>query len=121
MESFLIYDTKNYELNDFNITIQLLNNKKIVFERKIFPDRIIIWKVTDLNVIVDMYSLSQTISNDIKVINNFINTNKVDDVIVSVYPSQEQEDIYISIYPSDLNFIAEKVVKFQNHMLLWDK
>ena len=108
MESFLIYDTKNYELNDFNITIQLLNNKKIVFERKIFPDRIIIWKVTDLNVIVDMYSLSQTISNDIKVINNFINTNKVDDVIVSVYPSQEQEDIYISIYPSDLNFIAEK-------------
>ena len=114
IDSFLVYNTDDYELSDFcvNVKITGIKSKETLLERIITPSKIMIWKIDNVYGLVDMYSKDPTLSNDIKQINNKIieiakGKKEPIDISILFYPDKQQKDIYMELFPTALNSFSE--------------
>ena len=110
MDSFLVYNTDEYELSDFILKVEIINKntEEILLDRNIIPDKLLIWKINEDYGLIDVYSKDSIIINDINVINSFIkeNLNLSLDINIRFYPNRNKENEYIELHPSALNSFA---------------
>lgn len=107
----LIYNTEDYQTKTFGIKIIAFNEEKEIINKLISPDKIIIWKYANEYGLVDIYSATIDIPNDIQEIMDILRRNYYNDIFVNLlfYPDINDTECYIKLYVPDTRKIESSV------------